>query len=268
MTAKLDVFLPSPLTKRGPSYTCGMLAQGMAGPDLTVTIVTPRARALPVFPANIVQVLPHWARYLPYKWVQSLSVNKFEAAYLSQVISRRPSHAHGAYIWPDASLKSIMELRRADIKVFREMINCHRGTAKIILDEAYRRAGVPPRHAITEESLAAEQEALEAVDYVFCPSPMVEASLLENGLPASKMLRASYGWDPRRLHGSSKLLAPCDGITAVFAGLICIRKGAHLLLDYWAQSKTRGRLVLAGAMETTIKEKYRPVTCSRRCCGA
>jgi glycosyltransferase involved in cell wall biosynthesis len=254
VTAQLDVFLPPPLTGRGPSYTCAMLAQGMAGQELAVTIFTPRARTHPVFPANVVQILPHWARYVPYRWVRSFAVNKIEAEFLSQVKIRQ-SRAHGAYIWPDASLKTIMELKRANINVFREMVNCHRGTAKLILDEAYKRVGVAPCHTITDDSVAAEQEALAAVDYVFCPNPMVEASLLENGLPASKMLSASYGWDPTRFRRSNKLLGPCDGITAVFAGIICVRKGAHLLLDYWARSKTRGRLVLAGAMESTIKEK-------------
>jgi len=50
MDAQLDVFLPLPLTRRGPSYTCGMLARGMVGPGLDVTIVAPRARSYPVSP--------------------------------------------------------------------------------------------------------------------------------------------------------------------------------------------------------------------------
>ncbi len=70
MTTQLDVFLPLPLTTRGPSYTCGMLAKGMAGQDFDVTIVTPRARAHPVSPAKVVQTLPYWARYVPYRWVR------------------------------------------------------------------------------------------------------------------------------------------------------------------------------------------------------
>ena len=59
----------------------------------------------------------------------------------------------------------------------------------------------------------------------------------------------------RALPGSEKLLAPSEGITAVFVGGICVRKGAHLLLDYWAQSGVKGRLVMAGQLEPAIKEK-------------
>jgi glycosyltransferase involved in cell wall biosynthesis len=233
-----------------------MLAQGMAGPGLDVTIVTPRVRSYPVHPAQVVQTLPHWARYVPYRWVRSLAMEGIDASFLSQVNDVRQPLAHGAYIWPDAALKTISDLKRLNIKVFREMINCHRGAAKSILDDAYARIGEAPAHCITEASVIAEQEALDAVDYVFCPSQMVEASLLENGLPAWKILSASYGWDPDRLHGTTKLLQPSAGITVVFAGTICVRKGGHLLLEYWAKSNVHGRLVLAGAMEPIIKRRW------------
>lgn len=254
MSARLDVFLPLPLTNRGPSYTCGMIAKGMASDELAVTVVTPRTRRLSVHPARVIQALPYWARYVPYRWVRSISTSRIHSAFSSQV-KAAPSQTRAAYIWPDASIGAIKELKRANVRIFREMINCHRGTAKGILDEEYMRLGVAPGHTITEASVAAEQEALEAVDYVFCPSLIVEHSLLENGLAASKIISASYGWDPARIHGSSRLLEPCDGLTVVFAGTICVRKGCHLLLEYWSKSKVRGRLVLAGAMEATIKEK-------------
>jgi glycosyltransferase involved in cell wall biosynthesis len=181
-------------------------------------------------------------------------MEKIERAFLSQVTAERPEGGI-AYIWPDASLDTIRELKRANIKIFREMINCHRASAKIILDEAYRRIGLVPNHSISEASVIAEQAALEAVDYVFCSNAMVEASLLQNGLPASKLVNASYGWNPRRFSGCEKLLPPYDGITALFAGSICVRKGCHLLLDYWAQSNVLGRLVLAGVLEPAIKER-------------
>lgn len=254
MSARLDVFLPLPLTNRGPSYTCGMIAKGMASRELGVTVVTPRTRRLSVGPAQVVEALPYWARYVPYRWVRSISTSRIHSAFSSQ-LKTDPSQTRAAYIWPDASIGAIKELKRANVRIFREMINCHRGTAKRILDQEYMRLGVPPGHTITEASVVAEQEALEAVDYVFCPSLMVENSLLENGLTASKIISASYGWDPARIHGSTRLLEPHDGLTVVFAGTICVRKGCHLLLDYWAKSKVHGRLVLAGAMEATIKER-------------
>ncbi len=203
MSARLDVFLPLPLTDRGPAYTCGMIARGMAGDELDVTVTTPRGRAHPIAPARIIQVLPHWARYVPYSWVRSIAASKIESTFRSQV-NVNPSQMHAAYIWPDASIGTIKELKEAEVKMFREMINCHRGTAKRILDDAYARIGAVPNHTITDASVIAEQEALDAADYIFCPNSMVEASLFENGLPASKIVPASYGRDPCVFMGRPK----------------------------------------------------------------
>jgi glycosyltransferase involved in cell wall biosynthesis len=178
----------------------------------------------------------------------------FDEKYLSLLRGRR-EHFRGAYIWPDAKLETIQELRKEGVVVFREMINCHRGTAKEILDDAYARIGIEPRHTITEASARREQELLQAVDYIFCPNEMVEKSLIQHGLPSTKLLPASYGWEPSRFAGGHRLLEPVKGITLVFAGSICVRKGCHLLLEYWASSGIQGRLVLAGEVEATIRER-------------
>jgi glycosyltransferase involved in cell wall biosynthesis len=133
------------------------------------------------------------------------------------------------------------------------MINCHRGTAKRILDEAYAHIGAEPSHGATEDSIRWERSALELADFVFCPNKMVELSLIENGVPPSKLLESSYGWEPARFAGTRRMLAPMNGVTVLFVGSVSVRKGAHLLLDYWAKSGIEGRLVLAGEIEPIIK---------------
>jgi glycosyltransferase involved in cell wall biosynthesis len=254
VTYRIAALLQNPLTAKGPSYTCGMLSRVMAAKGLGVTIVAPRARGFSVAPADVVEVLPGWSRYIPYRWLRSVAARKLEPAFLTFATSLE-SKTDAAYIFPDAELATIDQIKQARITVFREMINCHRGTAKIILDDAYERLGLIPNHGITGESVEWEQKALEAADYIFCPNRMVEASLLENHLQPDKLLEASYGWDPSRFSGSEKLLAPSNGLTAVFVGRICVRKGIHLLLRYWAQSGVKGRLVLAGQMEPIIREQ-------------
>jgi glycosyltransferase involved in cell wall biosynthesis len=257
LSARLDIFLPTELVGRGPSYTCGTIARGMAScnldsRDLEVNIVTPRARAFAVSPVRVIETLPYWARRLPYRLVRPLALSTIDDAFLRAARTGTGTN-HGAYIWPNASLGTINELKGAGIKAFREMINGPLWAAKRILDGAYRRLGIDPTHGLDEVSSQTEREALHAVDYVFSSNAMVTAALLETGLQPQKILEASYGWDPQRFSGTKQLLAPGEGITIVFVGTICVRKGAHLLLDYWARSKLRGRLVLAGAMEPAIK---------------
>lgn len=252
---QMNVLLPVPLTGRGPSYTCGMLSRFMVNPELSVGVFVPRARGFSVAPARLQESMPAMARYIPYRFIQSYGCGKTERDFIESFTDRK-QRVHCAYVWPDTSLETVKALRDAGVKVFREMINGHRGTAKRILDEAYGRAGLPPNHGIDDASIENEQRILEAVDHIFCANACTESSLLEHSIGEHKHLPASYGWDPTRFQGSSKLLPPNDGLTVVFAGTICIRKGAHLLLDYWARSKVRGRLVLAGAMEPCIRERW------------
>src|ERR1035441_2330375 len=56
VTGRLDVLLPTPLTGRGPSYTCGMIARSMAGAELSVTVVAPHARAYSIAPAEVFEI--------------------------------------------------------------------------------------------------------------------------------------------------------------------------------------------------------------------
>jgi glycosyltransferase involved in cell wall biosynthesis len=235
-----------------------MIARGMASCDfdsleLAVNIVTPRARAFAGSPVQVTETLPYWARRLPYRLTRPLAVSRIDHAFL-QITRSAAAANHGAYIWSSTSRRTIKELKGAGIKVFREMINGPLWVAKHILDEAYERFGIDPIHGLDDAWSEAEREALHAVDYVFAPNPMVTSSLLKTGLPPHKILDSSYGWDPQRFSGTNRLLPPCEGITILFVGTICVRKGAHLLLDYWARSKLRGRLVLAGAMEPPIKK--------------
>src|SRR5579872_3315497 len=253
MTAQLEVFTPLPLTKRGPSYTCAVLASGMAGEDLKVTVTTPFTRHS-IFPAHANEVLPRFARHLPVRLTQNWAYREIEGAFLDR-ISKSNSATRAVHVWPDPSLAMMQELKRRGVTIFREMINSHRGTAKRILDEAYDRLGVVPQHGISAESVQTENEVLQTVDHIFCPSPVVMNSVLEHGILPSKLIETSYGWDPLRFAGATKQLSSYDGLTALFVGTANVRKGAHLLLNYWALSGVRGRLVLAGGVEPVIREK-------------
>ncbi|TFV39487.1 glycosyltransferase [Bradyrhizobium frederickii] len=255
LSVSTGVLMPLPLTGKGVGYTCGSLAEAMVDQNFGVTIVTPRSRwPLPL--VEVIEALPAWKRYFPYGWVKNSAGRSMEAAFLSYLDGCR-SPRLAAYLWPSASMELLQELKRRDVTVFREQFNCHTRTAKTILDRAYGKLDATPMHGITDAAVHRETKILEAIDYIFCPNQPVEASLLENGVSKSKCLEAAYGWDPVRLSGKNRLLPSNHGLTAVFVGIIGVRKGAHLILDYWAKSGVTGRLVLAGRMEPVIKEKCR-----------
>jgi glycosyltransferase involved in cell wall biosynthesis len=153
----------------------------------------------------------------------------------------------------------MQKAKARDKPIFLERINCFTGTAKRILDTAHARLNVVQQYPITAEMIQTELEQAHLADFIFCPSPLVKDSFLEANIPAEKLLLASYGWSTQRFPGlqdqppasSSPIDRP---FTIVFVGRVCVRKGAHLLIEAFVKSKVRGRLILCGEMEPVIAE--------------
>jgi glycosyltransferase involved in cell wall biosynthesis len=260
--ASILVFMPQPATGRGVSYSCMSILRNL-GTFLDINVFTPYGSKGANDPFLLNQTFPLALRLLPAQKLRGLAfrVNRKFATHRTEqrlltaakeaVSTGRPALA---YIWPDASVQLLRRLRDAGVPVVREMINCHRGVAKRILDAEYKRLGLEPRHSISAESVDREIEALESCDYVFCSNERAEQSVVDFGVPQSKVRPVSFGWEPARFKGDARALAPIDGPTFLFVGLACIRKGAHLILRYWAASGIRGRLVFVGNVEPAIKE--------------
>ena len=260
--ASAFVFMPQPSTGAGPSYSCLSILRNL-GSVLDINVFTPYGskRAGDQFRLN--QTFPLALRLIPARKARGFAfrVNRKLAADRNEVKlleAAKEAVSNGqpalAYIWPESSVELLLRLRDAGVHVVREMINCHRGAAKKILDAEYKRLGLEPGHSISAESVDHEVETLEHCDHVFCSNDRSEQSVVDFGVPQTKVRPASFGWEPARFRGNGRALSAIDGPTFLFVGLICIRKGAHLLLRYWAASGIRGRLVLVGNIEPAIKE--------------
>jgi glycosyltransferase involved in cell wall biosynthesis len=253
MPIPLRAILGIPYNGKAVSYTCGEILKGMASPELDVSLITPRLNKPLGGDVQVIQALPRWARWpVPYRLVEAYSQSRVGSA-VGRALSRRGIERGGvAYLWGFECISATRELRRHGILTIWEKTNCHRGTVKRILDDAYSRAGLAPAHGVSDESVMHEDEFLAELDFVFCPSTLVWDSLREHNVPEDKLLRASYGWSPERFTATRKRSRPGKGVTFAFVGSISIRKGAHLLLEYWVRSGVRGRLILAGVMEPAV----------------
>lgn len=165
------------------------------------------------------------------------------------------------YLWGQgASLDFCEKLHNRGHKVIMENINTHRTTSKAILDAEYARLSIPPTHGITAEKVDAEIAVLEYVDFNFSCSPEVKKSLIKANIPEEKILDTTYGLR------ESDILSQVDlenrsqhqEFTAIFVGSIGVRKGPHLLLDYWSRSGVKGRLQLVGQIEDDAKHLIEP----------
>jgi len=115
-------------------------------------------------------------------------------------------------------------------------------------------------HGINEKLIAIERAQLELVDYVFSPSSEVTRSLLGANVPAEKLIKTSYGLSEKSILTPQEI-ANRDrrsDLTAIFVGRIGIRKGVHLLLDYWVKSGVKGKLKLVGEIEPSARHLVEP----------
>jgi glycosyltransferase involved in cell wall biosynthesis len=202
---------------------------------------------------NVVQSLSAFSR-APFRITGPLTRWKLERDFLAAARALPPEQTV-AYLWSALSPQLYRDLHDSHIIILREKLNCANGPSKEILDDAYGRLGTLPAHNISQKVVEQELENLSITDFVFCPSPFVESTLIELGIPSSKLISTSYGWEPDRFVGTTGAILAADEPIFLFAGSVCVRKGAHLLLQYWAESRIKGRLVLAGDIEPTIRRR-------------
>ncbi len=165
------------------------------------------------------------------------------------------------YLWAGLSLDVFEKLHDNGCKILLERINCHQVTAKSILDHAYFSLGISPQHTITKASIEEEGRKLELADTIFCPSPMVYQSMIENGIDHSKLLLTSYGRAPERFPLAKSVPNEAPTVRFLFVGSICIRKGIHLLIEAWKKTAINGTLTLCGAMDNLVCERYGDFFC-------
>lgn len=244
------VLFPNHCSNQAISHICLSLSESMVkrGADLTQWVMSTSELGRRAF---IREAMPRFAQRVIYRlrrgdWLKRILESRYLAALRAGDI---------AWIWPGMSLDLLKRIKDRGCLLVFERINCQDSVMKPILDEAYRRLGSD--QSPISESLARESRVIaELADNLFSPSPWVTRSLLEDGVPPDKILVSSYGWSSSRINtGNGPILPPIDGLTILFVGRVCVRKGADLLLEAWARSGVRGRLVLAGRVEPLIAER-------------
>ena len=254
---QINAFMSLPLTGGGPSYTFEKVLTEMRDEQTSVHLFSPAdRRAVDNATVKISAVVPRSARKLPFRMASPIAAPMAERNFVAAFKGKERA---AAYLWGDVTPALAEKLKDRGIPVFREKYNCSKKVSRRILSEAYAKLNAAaefPASYYTDAVIDDEQRILEAADAVFSPSPMVRASLEEVGIPGSKILDASYGFEPARLETDSRAIEAYDDPIFLFAGSVCVRKGAHILLEAWNKAKVRGRLILVGKLEGLIEERY------------
>lgn len=224
------------------AYTCQSICRHLGGPGLEAALhvlsSSPDARF-----AWQHEAIPPALNGLAYRLDPAARLGR---ARLRRRFVRALRGATVAYLWAGTPEPIYQDVKAAGLPLVVERVNCHRATAAPILEEAYRRAGLPPAHGLSAASIEEERRKLALADLVFAANPLSARSVVAAGVPAGKVLLASYGWSPARVGPPSAPRPAGAPPVVLFVGTVCLRKGAHLLLDAWAAAGTGGALELVG----------------------
>ena len=160
------------------------------------------------------------------------------------------------YLWAGLSLEVFEHFHKAGTKVVIERINCHRATSRKILKMAEKEWGIKQSVTITDIDIANENRKLEIADAIFCPSPMVKISMIENGVAPEKLLLTSYGWEPERFKFIASERQENSKLTFLFVGSLCLRKGVPLLLEAWKRADINAELLFCGVIDQDIQTYF------------
>ena len=254
MTVELGSVITLHCANAGVGHTFISLNEAMRGKDLKTTIIAPSCEP-ELRGKDFIEAVPRILRAACYRI-------PLASGYLTEGrLIRLLTSFDAVYLFPGCSQSLLKAIAKRNVPMFAERINCHTGTAKIILDEAYKKIGLRPPHRITADAVQRETEDMKIIDYIFCPSPEVRKSYEEVGAPAEKLIEASYGWDPNRFpHRFGK--KPNDRpkeLVVLFVGYLSVRKGTHLLLRAWEKASINGKLFLHGNIEPAIQQTCKQI---------
>ncbi|WP_289281971.1 MULTISPECIES: glycosyltransferase family 4 protein [unclassified Methylophaga] len=154
-------------------------------------------------------------------------------------------------LWPGCSLETFQYLKRKGKIIVVESINCHQEVAKQLLSNEEQLLGLGKTHLIDDSSIRDEHAKLTLADYIFSPSPQVTKSLIVSGVDKSKILSTSYGLSPKQVLPVTKKRQHKP--VFLFVGSVILRKGIHLLLEYWDKAKVDGTLMVVGKIDPSVQ---------------
>jgi glycosyltransferase involved in cell wall biosynthesis len=190
-------------------------------------------------------------------------------AFHDRIVARRLPALAGTvdvvHTWPSGALETLRVARRLGIPTVLERPNAHTRVAYELVRIESERLGVPlppgREHAFDPKALAREEQEFELADRLLCPSEFVVRSFLDEGFAPEKLLRHSYGFDPRVYHPAEVPPAAGEPLTLLFAAYASAGKGLHYALEAWVRSPAseRGRFLVAGHLLPAYEEKLEPL---------
>ncbi len=183
------------------------------------------------------------------KWRQAGPV--LGALYFDRrVASRLPDETDIFVGWSGSSLLSLRAAKQRGAVTIIERHNAHILLQEKILTEEYAKQGFE-FEGIPKTILRRELQEYEEADYLSVPSTFVHRTMIQMGVPASKLILNPLGADTLDFYPGTKTDST---FRVVCCGQISIRKGIPYVLRAFSQlSLANSELILVGALSPEMR---------------
>jgi glycosyltransferase involved in cell wall biosynthesis len=241
---KIAAFYPNYFKDYAIPHACYNIMKGMQSFDSSIKLKGISSDPKVFNDEFYSDIIPQWSKAIIYKVFPDTFIHKMS----EKIFLKSMQDEDVAYLWPGVSLTTYRDVKSRGYKIIYEGVNTHEAHSKSILDAEFKRLKLPISHGVTSEKVIDESAKLDLADYVYSCSPIMTESYLNNGVPQSKILQTSYGLSKAYIFEDlHKEQTDCP--TFIFVGSICVRKGVHLLLEYWVKAKLNAKLKLVGTIE-------------------
>jgi glycosyltransferase involved in cell wall biosynthesis len=248
---KISAYYPNYFKDFGIAHACYYLMKAMQTSQTEISLMGITSDS--VFAGSFYRdAIPKWSKSLMYKTLPDSAILKISESIFSKSLSKDVDFA---YLWPGVSQSTYQLIKDKGHKIIFEGVNSPAGNIKQILDAEYASLKLPATHGITQKIIDDELERVALSDYVYSCNPIMRAHFEKIGVPKTNILDTSFGLCTSAIFEgvSAKLKDQSELPTFIFVGSIGVRKGVHLLLDYWVKSKLNAKLKLVGTIEEPLK---------------
>ena len=244
-------------------YTAWEQVRGLHAAGARVTVMSASVeRALP----TDVSARPTLARGRWKVPIGPVGVRRASAVHDAVVAHRLRAWASDVdvvHAWPLGAERTLLVAHELGIPTFLERPNAHTRVAYDAVEREASRIGVslPPggEHVRDRRVLRREEREYELASRILCPSQFVLDTFLSQGFSADALARHTYGYDESRFWPGPARAAGRP-LTVLFAGFSAVRKGLHIALAAWLQSRAseNGSFLVAGTMLPAYRDHLAP----------